>query len=36
LAEYFDEPSRVLPAGVSDARREAFFLGNASKVFGLV
>ncbi len=28
----FDEPSRVLPAGVSDANREAFYLGNAKKL----
>ncbi len=32
----FDEPSRVLPAGVSDANREAFYLGNAQKLYGLV
>jgi uncharacterized protein len=25
----------VLPAGVSDANREAFYLGNAMKVYGL-
>ena len=31
----FDEPSRVLPAGVSDANREAFYLGNARKLYGL-
>ena len=31
----FDEPSRVLPAGVSDANREAFYLGNAKKLYGL-
>ena len=30
----FDEPSRVLPAGVSDANREAFYLGNAKKLYG--
>ena len=27
----YDEPSRVLPAGVSDANREAFYLGNAQE-----
>jgi hypothetical protein len=31
----YDEPSRVLPPGVSDANREAFYLGNARKVYGL-
>jgi uncharacterized protein len=31
----FDEPSRVLPPGVSDANREAFYLGNAQKLYGL-
>jgi uncharacterized protein len=31
----FDDPSRVLPAGVSDANRDAFYLGNARKVYGL-
>jgi uncharacterized protein len=31
----FDEPSRVLPVGVSDANREAFYLGNALKLYGL-
>jgi uncharacterized protein len=31
----YDEPSRVLPAGVSDMNREAFYLGNARKVYGL-
>jgi hypothetical protein len=25
----------VLPAGVSDANREAFYLGNARKLYGL-
>ena len=30
----FDEPSRVLPPGVSDANREAFYLGNAKKLYG--
>ena len=29
----FDEPSRVLPAGVSEANREAFYLGNARKLY---
>jgi uncharacterized protein len=31
----FDEPSRVLPAGVSEANRDAFYLGNARKLYGL-
>ena len=31
----FDEPMRVLPAGVSDADRAAFYLGNAKKLYGL-
>jgi predicted TIM-barrel fold metal-dependent hydrolase len=31
----YDEPSRVLPAGVSDANREAFYLNNALKLYGL-
>jgi predicted TIM-barrel fold metal-dependent hydrolase len=31
----FDDPSRVLPAGVSDANRDAFYLGNAKRVYGL-
>jgi predicted TIM-barrel fold metal-dependent hydrolase len=31
----YDDPSRVLPAGVSDANREAFYLGNAKKVYGI-
>jgi predicted TIM-barrel fold metal-dependent hydrolase len=31
----YDEPSRVLPAGVSKDNRDAFFLGNARKVFGI-
>jgi predicted TIM-barrel fold metal-dependent hydrolase len=31
----FDEPSRVLPAGVSDINREAFYLGNARKLYGI-
>jgi predicted TIM-barrel fold metal-dependent hydrolase len=30
----YDEPSRVLPAGVSDANREAFYLGNARTLYG--
>lgn len=30
----YDEPSRVLPPGVSDANRDAFYLGNAVKVYG--
>ena len=32
----FDEPSRVLPPGVSEDNRAAFYLGNARKVYGLV
>ena len=32
----FDEPSRVLPAGVSDANKQAFYLDNAKKVYGLI
>jgi predicted TIM-barrel fold metal-dependent hydrolase len=31
----FDDPSRVLPAGVSDANRDAFYLGNALKLYGV-
>ena len=31
----FDEPSRVLPPGVSDANREAFYLTNALKLYGI-
>ena len=31
----FDEPSRVLPPGVSDDNRAAFYLGNARNVYGL-
>ncbi len=31
----FDEPSRVLPAGVSDDNRAAFYLGNARRVYGV-
>ena len=31
----YDDPSRVLPPGVSDANREAFYLGNAKKVYGV-
>jgi uncharacterized protein len=31
----YDDPSRVLPVGVSDANREAFYLGNALKLYGL-
>jgi uncharacterized protein len=31
----YDEPSRVLPAGISDTNREAFYLGNARRVYGL-
>jgi hypothetical protein len=26
---------RVLPAGVSEANRDAFYLGNARKLYGL-
>lgn len=31
----YDEPSRVLPAGVSEANREAFYLGNARALYGI-
>jgi predicted TIM-barrel fold metal-dependent hydrolase len=31
----YDEPSRVLPAGVAKENSDAFFLGNARKVFGI-
>jgi hypothetical protein len=31
----FDDPSRVLPPGVSDTNRDAFYLGNAKKVYGI-
>jgi predicted TIM-barrel fold metal-dependent hydrolase len=31
----YDDPLRVLPAGVSDANREAFYLGNARKLYGI-
>ena len=31
----FDEPTRVLPPGVSEANREAFCLNNALKLYGL-
>ena len=31
----YDEPTRVLPAGVSEADREAFYLGNARKLYGI-
>jgi hypothetical protein len=31
----FDDPSRVLPPGVSDANRQAFYLDNAKKLYGL-
>ncbi|RXH31100.1 amidohydrolase family protein [Bradyrhizobium zhanjiangense] len=31
----YDEPSRVLPAGVSETNREAFYFGNARKLYGL-
>ena len=31
----FDDPSRALPAGVSDANRDAFYLNNALKLYGL-
>jgi predicted TIM-barrel fold metal-dependent hydrolase len=30
----YDDPSRVLPAGVSDANRHGFFLGHARSVYG--
>src|SRR6201992_407627 len=31
----FDEPSRVLPPGVSDANKQAFYLDNAKKLYGI-
>jgi predicted TIM-barrel fold metal-dependent hydrolase len=31
----YDDPSRVLPAGVSETNREAFYLNNALKLYGL-
>lgn len=31
----YDEPSRVLPAGVSDANRQAFYLDNAKQLYGI-
>jgi len=31
----YDDPSRVLPAGVSDANRDAFYLNNALQLYGL-
>ena len=31
----FDDPSRVLPAGVSDANKQAFYLDNAKKLYGI-
>jgi hypothetical protein len=31
----YDEPTRVLPAGVSETNREAFYLNNALKLYGL-
>jgi predicted TIM-barrel fold metal-dependent hydrolase len=31
----YDEPSRVLPAGVSDENKQAFYLDNARKVYGV-
>ena len=31
----FDDPSRVLPAGVSEQNRDAFYLGNALKLYGV-
>jgi hypothetical protein len=31
----YDEPSRVLPPGVSEANRAAFYLGNAQKLYGI-
>jgi hypothetical protein len=31
----YDDPSRVLPAGVSAGNREAFYLNNALKLYGL-
>jgi hypothetical protein len=32
----YDDPSRVLPAGVSDANKQAFYLDNARKLYGLI
>jgi hypothetical protein len=31
----FDDPSRVLPVGVSDANKQSFYLDNAKKLYGL-
>jgi hypothetical protein len=31
----FDDPSRVLPPGVSEPSREAFYLGNAKALYGI-
>jgi hypothetical protein len=31
----FDDPGRVLPMGVSKEDQDAFFIGNARKVFGI-
>ena len=31
----FDDPSRVLPPGVSDTNRDAFYLGNAKALYGI-
>jgi hypothetical protein len=30
----FDDPTRVLPAGVSDANKQSFYLDNAKKLYG--
>ena len=31
----FDDPSRVLPAGVSEENKQAFYLDNARRVYGV-
>src|SRR6476619_4323119 len=31
----YDDPTRVLPAGVSDANKQSFYLDNAKKLYGL-
>ena len=35
MARHVIAPVDELPPGVSDANREAFYLGNAKKVYGL-
>ena len=32
----YDEPSRVLPAGVSEENKQAFYLDNARRVYGVI